>query len=127
MEQAHIEQFEMLLGQEQGRLEKELASFARPDPAMRDDWDAAFPRGAPLAAAASHSSQEEQADIREEYETELAQEHTLELRLREVKQALRRIAAGAFGQCRACGRAIPEERLRANPAAEYDIEHQPRE
>ena len=94
---------------------------------MADDWDARFPAGAPLASPLSHSSQDEQADLREEFETELAQEHVLELRLREVKRALERIETARFGLCRECGNPIPEERLRANPAAEYHLEHQPRE
>ena len=127
MDPARLDQFKTLLEKEVERLTRELAIFATSDPSMRDDWDTSFPRGAPLAGAASHSSQEEQADIREEYETELAQEQTLEVRLREVKRALIRIADGTFGLCRECTKTIPEERLHANPAAEYDIEHQPRE
>ncbi|MBI4132755.1 MAG: TraR/DksA C4-type zinc finger protein [Candidatus Sungbacteria bacterium] len=127
MDPARLEQFKTLLEKEAARLTRELAAFAASDPAMRDDWDASFPRGAPLGATASHSSQEEQADIREEYETGLAQEQTLEVRLSEVKRALLRVADGTFGLCRECEKTIPEERLLANPAAEYDIEHQPRE
>lgn len=121
-----METFRQLLTAERERLERALASFASKDPKMRDDWDARFPAATELAASLSHSAQDEQADFREEFETELAQEQSLELRLREVRQALERIRQGTFGACLACGEAIPEERLRANPAAAYDIPHQPR-
>lgn len=126
MEPRNLEQLKQSLEEEKTRLTAELTSFAVPNPKMRGDWDTRFPGEAELAAM-SHAAQDEQADFREEYETEIAQEHALELRLREVEGALERIAAGTYGQCRSCGRAISEERLFANPAAAYDIEHQPRE
>ncbi|OHA09183.1 MAG: hypothetical protein A3B37_01415 [Candidatus Sungbacteria bacterium RIFCSPLOWO2_01_FULL_59_16] len=127
MDPSHTEEFRSLLAAEKERLERELAAFARPDPKLEGDWDAVFPAAAELSSTASRASQEEQADLREEYETAIAQEHALESRLAEVNRALGRIADGAFGQCRACGLPIADERLHANPAAEYDIEHQPQE
>lgn len=127
MESLLIEQFNAILLEEKNRLEHTLAAFAVKDPKMRGDWDTIFPASAPLASPMSHTSQEEQADIREEFESELAQEQSLESRLWEVNKALERIKNHAFGLCRGCGQAISEERLRANPAAEYDIEHQPKE
>lgn len=126
MEPVTLEQLKKSLEDERARLTAELKSFAVPDPKMRGDWDTRFPAETELASM-SHAAQDEQADFREEYETEIAQEHALELRLREVEGALERIAGGTYGQCRSCGRAISEERLMANPAAEYDMEHQPRE
>ncbi len=125
MKPAKLEQLKQSLAEERTRLVAELASFAAPDPQTRGDWDTRFPR-TPELASMSHAAQDEQADLREEYETEIAQEHTLELRLAEVEAALKRIERGEFGQCRSCGRAIPEERLMANPAAAYDVAHQPR-
>lgn len=127
MEPEKIEQLKKSLEEERARLVAELKTFATPDREIRGDWDTRFPAASEPAAAMSHSGEEEQADFREEYETEVAQEHSLELRLREVEAALERIRRGTFGQCRSCGQAISEERLAANPAAEYDMEHQPRE
>lgn len=123
-----LAQFKDLLDAERRRLERELNTFAKPDPTMRGDWDTVFP--AEVTGGSAHASSgaaEEQADIREEFETELAQEQSLETRLLEVTNALERISAGAFGRCRACGEPIPEARLMANPAAEYDMAHQPHE
>lgn len=127
MDPARIGEFEALLIAEKERLEGELSSFATRDPKVRGDWDARFPAAAELAASMSHSAQDEQADLREEFEAELAQEQALELRLREVDQALERIGGSTFGRCLNCGEEIPDERLRANPAAAYDMAHQPRE
>lgn len=127
MPDSNLEEFKTALLKEKERLERELGSFAQRDPKMRGDWDTRFPSSAPNIAASSHASLDEQADIREEFETEIAQEHSLESRLAEVNRAIVRIAENDFGRCRACGVAIPPERLHANPAAEYDIAHQPKE
>lgn len=127
MDLPQLEKFRTMLTAEKDRLERELTSFAARDPKMRGDWDTRFPSAAPSGAAMSHSSLEEQADLREEFESELAQEQSLESRLADVERALERIRANTFGLCRACGEPISEERLGANPAAEYNIEHQPRE
>ena len=125
MEPERIEELKNLLVAEQERLTKGLAAFAVKDPNMRDDWDTRYPSGTE-SAALSHAAQEEQADIREEYESELAQEHSMELRLREVHAALQRIAEHSYGRCLQCGEDISPDRLSANPAAAYDMAHQPR-
>lgn len=127
MEPEKIAPLKKSLEEEHARLTAELKTFATPDREIRGDWDTQFPAASEPAATTSHSDEEERADFREEYETRIAQEQALELRLREVEAALERIERDGFGRCRTCGRAIPEERLAANPAAEYDIEHQPRE
>ncbi|AQS55534.1 TraR/DksA C4-type zinc finger protein [Novibacillus thermophilus] len=49
-----------------------------------------------------------------------------EKRLREIDEALDRMADGTYGVCAECGREVPYERLKANPAAKYCAEHQPR-
>mgnify|MGYP001566047472 CR=1 FL=1 len=47
----------------------------------------------------------------------------LELRLREVNEALERMESGMYGICEVCQNSIYIERLKANPAAKTDIEH----
>ena len=121
-----LEHYRKLLTAERDRLIGELKSFADPDPKMKGDWDTRFPGREPGTSDFSHSAQDEQADAREEFETNIAQEHVLELRLAEVNRAVERLDDGSFGICRACQQTIPEARLDANPATEYDIEHQPR-
>jgi len=118
-----VQELERALEAERIRLEAELASFATKDPRMKDDWDAGFPKD---AAKGELPDEEEQADIREEYEADLASEQGLEGRLRSVRRALERMRDGSYGACKTCGQPIPEERLCANPAAEYDTAHEPR-
>ena len=122
----NLEHYRALLTQEKTRLEGELTPIATPDPKMKGDWDAKFPERQTGSADFSSSSIEEQADLREEFETNIAQEQSLESRLGEVVRAIERLDQGNYGQCRICAKPIPPERLEANPAAEFDMEHQPR-
>jgi RNA polymerase-binding transcription factor DksA len=50
----------------------------------------------------------------------------VEEELREVDDALRRLADGTYGMCEACGRPIEEARLQAKPAARFCVEDQAR-
>ncbi len=43
--------------------------------------------------------------------------HDMRERLRDIDAALERLAAGTYGTCTRCGRAIPAERLLALPTA----------
>ncbi len=53
-------------------------------------------------------------------------ELTLESALREVDEALARLAAGSYGRCVDCGARIPEARLEARPQAARCIDCQRR-
>ena len=117
-----IEQFKQKLLEEKGVIEKELELIAKKDPKMKDDWDAKFPQFTPEESG-SHASLEESADEVEEYEVNLETEHVLEKKLRDVNLALEKIDKGTYGVCEECGKEIPRERLEANPAARFDIEH----
>src|SRR5262245_14464145 len=44
--------------------------------------------------------------------------------LRDVQDALVRLDAGTYGLCLRCGQPIDRARLRAFPAARYDVQHQ---
>ena len=125
MEPHTIEEFRKILVAEKRLLESELSAFAARDPKMKGDWDTRFPERSEGAASSSHSAADEQADIREEFESRLAQEQSLETRLGAVEKALGRIEQHTYGRCLACGEEIPGERLAANPAAAYDMAHQP--
>ena len=103
-------------------LETELKKIARKDPKMKDDWDAKFPQFTPEESG-SHSSLEESADEVEEYEVNLEAEHALETKLRDVNLALEKMEKDGYVICEKCGKEIPHERLEANPAARFDIEH----
>lgn len=116
------QELKTVLENEHNRLVAELQSIAVPDPKMKGDWDATMPQ---LSGDehGSHTELEEEADEVEEYEVRLEAEHSLESRLLEVSRALERLQKGTYGKCLQCGKEISLERLRANPAAEFDMEH----
>lgn len=124
MDQITLAQLKQSLEAERERLIGELKGIARPDAAGHiGEWETQYPQfeaGEAIAAAAP----DEEADEVEEYEARLATERSLENRLLEVTHALERMAGGTYGTCLACKQPIPPARLRANPAAAYDIEHE---
>ena len=122
-----IKQLKSTLRAEAERLERELTSIATRDPEARGTWNVRPPGGTDASAASSHAEASEEADMNEEIETNAAEVRALAERLAEVKRALVRMDEGSYGRCALCGAPIPIERLLANPAAEYDMEHQPRE
>lgn len=110
------------LQNEHDKLVGELASFAKPGE-VKGDWISRFPKFESEENFSS-SQREEEADEVEEYEARLSTEHSLESRLLEVKNALERVRTSQYGICRKCGKEIGLDRLKANPAAEYHVEHQ---
>ncbi len=117
-----IGEFERLLEEEKNKIEKELSEIAVKSPHQKDSWDASYPAGTDDRSAASGAYEEMEDEI-EEYHERLTEEKTLEERVHEINQALARIDGGTYGMCSVCGKEIPMERLRANPAASTDIEH----
>lgn len=111
------------LEQEKTKLVQELKFIATPDPNMKGNWNTKYPKFEE-AESGSHASEEEEADEVEEYEEMLEAEHTLESHLLEITRALERMEKGAYGICATCRKEISAERLNANPAAEFCVEHQ---
>ncbi len=123
MDEHHLNKFKKILEEERDRLIAELSSIAKKDPRMKDNWIADFPQ-METGETGSHASRDEEEDEVEEYEVRLEAEHSLESRLLHVTRALHRIEVGEYGMCATCKKEISMERLDANPAAEYDMEHQ---
>ena len=123
MNQVTLHELHTALTRERDTLVAELKKIAQPNPRVAGDWNAAFPKFEP-GESGSHVSEEEASDEVEEYETNLAAEHSLESRLLAVTNALARMKNNQYGACKTCGKPIPMERLHANPAAEFDIAHQ---
>jgi len=123
MDTNHIDEFKKILTEERAKLTAELSSIAKPDPNMKDNWIANYPQ-METGETGSHSSEDTEQDEVEEYEVKLEAEHSLESRLLSVIKALHRIDEGTYGVCGACSKPIAMDRLKANPAAEFDIEHQ---
>lgn len=125
MDQHTSEQLKRALEAERERIIGELKNIARPG-AHTGEWETQYPQFEAVETG-SHSAQDEEADEVEEYEARLATEQSLENLLLEVTRALERMAQNTYGLCLKCRKPIPLQRLMANPAAAYDMEHQSRD
>ncbi len=125
MEKSILQELKTALEKERDRVVTELKNIARQDPNLKGDWDARFPQFE-KGEYGSHASLEEEADEVEEYEVRLESEHSLESRLLAINRATERVDKGTYGLCLQCRKEIAIERLRANPAAEFCIEHEAR-
>ena len=110
MEKDLIEKLKIKLIEEKESLEKELESFAKKDPNVKDNWDAKYPDR-------EDTDKDEDADGVGEYENKVALERNLETRLKSVNNALEKMENETYGICEGCGKKIDEERLLACPEA----------
>ncbi len=110
--------FKEKLAVELAKLDDELKSIGRRNPANPADWEAT---AEDLNIPASDPN--DVADSIEEYETRSAELKELESRYNSVKAALVRIEEGTYGICSVDGEPIEQERLEANPAATTCIKH----
>jgi len=93
---------------------KELESFASQDPKQKNNWETKYPNR-------EDGDKSEEADEVQEYENKLSVEHSLELKLKDVSEALDKIENGNYGVCEKCGKPIEEERLKAVPEAKFCV------
>jgi RNA polymerase-binding transcription factor DksA len=114
--------YKKLLETEQAELEEDLATLGQINPQDEDDWEAVR-----QDLNFMNADSNELADEFEDFEEDAAILNELEVRLNQVKHALRKIAgneqAGEYGICEVSGKAIPAERLDINPAARAHVEH----
>lgn len=122
LSQEILQELKNALEEEHNKLVEELKAIARPSTEIKGDWKANYPQFE-TTEYGSHASLNIEADEVEEYEERLAAEQSLETRLLEVNKALERLVKRAYGVCTKCKKEISIERLRANPAAEFDTEH----
>lgn len=105
---------ESALQQQKSQLEKELESFAKEDKNNKNNWEVKYPNR-------EDGDKDEEADEVQEYENLLSLEQSLEVKLKDVNDALEKIRKGTYGICEKCGKAIEEERLKVYPAARLCI------
>ena len=98
------------LEEQKASLKKELESFATEDKNLKHNWDAKYPNR-------EDKDKDEEADEVQEYENALSLEHSLELKLKNVVEALEKIKQNKYGACEKCGKEIEAERLQAAPEA----------
>jgi DnaK suppressor protein len=108
------------LEKEKIQVEKNLETFAEKDDKLEGDWDAKFPKWNDDSHA-SNSALEIAADEVEEYSTLLSLEHVLEIRLKNINSALKKIGSNKYGICEKCGKEIPIERLKIYPEARFCV------
>jgi len=124
LDQKTIDELKTALEKEQELLVNELETIATPDSNLKGDWDIKHFEWSEnqITSGEALESDESVNEIDEDMKNKALSDH-LELRLKEVNDALSRIENGTYGRCEVCKNPIPIERLRANPAAKTDIEH----
>ncbi|HVM39406.1 MAG TPA: TraR/DksA C4-type zinc finger protein [Acidimicrobiia bacterium] len=107
-----------LLAAERERVERVMSDVkAEDDPSRESEGD----QVSELSSADQHP-----ADLGTETferEKDLSILESLENELAQIEAALRRVDEGTYGTCEACGQAIAPERLEAQPAARFCIDH----
>ena len=114
MDKNILETLKEKLEKEKSNIEKNLQTFAKKDDSLADNWNTKFPT---VGEEYGSSSLEKSADEVEEYSTLLPIEHSLELKLKDINIALKKMENGKYGICEKCRKEIPAERLTAVPEA----------
>ena len=119
-----LSELKTALLKERDLLIKELETIAAPDPNLPGDWDVKHKEwGEDQITSKEELEGGESVNESDEDMKNKALSDRLELRLKEVNDALKRMDDGTYGVCESCQKEIPLERLKANPAAKTDIEH----
>lgn len=115
--QEQVQSFKARLEKERDLLQGELSSLGKQNPNNPDDWE-------PAAAVGEFGAdRNDNADLIEELHENNAAINELEVRLKNVNEALLRIEGGSYGICEVSGEDIEPERLNANPAARTCVMH----
>jgi len=104
-----IEKIKKVLLARKRQTEEDLKSFTKKDEHAKDEHHTKFPNY-------GDKSDESVQEI-DEYTTNIATEKVLESVLRDINNALVRIAKGNYGICKYCKQEIGEKRLMARPVA----------
>lgn len=112
LDAATLQELKDKLLAEKSRLEGELSRLGDPT-GVQGDYETKFDD--------LGNDPDENATEVEEYVDNVAVEGTLETQLKDVNDALAKMAAGTYGVCEKTGEAIPLDRLRAYPAARTKI------
>ena len=124
LDQKTISEIKTALEKERDLLTRELETIATPDPNLKDDWDIKHEEWSENQITSKEALEGDESvnEVDEDMKNKALSDR-LELRLREVNNALKRIENNSYGICETCKKEIPLERLKANPAAKTDLEH----
>jgi DnaK suppressor protein len=117
MDQKSLLKIKLKLEQEKKEIEERLKKFANKDKNLKDDWDTRFPSF--NGKESGNVSLEQAADEVEEYSNLLPVEHSLELKLKNINSALKKIKLKKYGICDKCHKKIEEKRIKAYPEAQH--------
>lgn len=117
MDKNFLKKLKESLESEKRRITKELKSFAKKDSKIKGNWRSKFP-----FFGSDRSHKDENAEEIEGYATRLSVEHTLEVRLKDIDEALEKIKTDKYGKCEVCGKEIEEKRLKAVPEAKWCLD-----
>jgi len=110
--------FKKKLEEEKTSIEERLSRIAERNPQNPDDWETKMED-----LNIDSADKSEMADTMEELGNTQALETTMEGRLNEVNEAIKKIEDGSYGTCKVKGCKIEEDRLRADPTADTCIAH----
>ncbi len=108
MTKKQIDTLKKNLEENKKSLEETLRRFAKKDDKPEGDWDTIFPK-------IEGSNMEERADEVEEYSSLLPVEYALEVKLKNINDALTKIKKKKYGICEGCGKEIVHKRLLITP------------
>jgi len=108
-----LETLKNKLLKKQKDIERSLKTFAKKNPALKDDYETRFPNYGP--------DLDDKALETEAYLENLPVEYRMETRLQRIKKALKKIEEGKYGICEKCGKPISIRRLMIVPEARYCI------
>ncbi len=109
------------LEEEKVLIERELKNFSKEDNKLKGNWDTLFPY---FDGEIGSAQLEKAAGEVEEYEAKLPIEYALELRLRDINLALRKLEKERYGICEKCKKSISLKRLEICPEARLCIDCQ---
>jgi len=110
-----LKQLKQDLEEEREEIIEELKTFAKEDADIEGNWDSIYPDY--NHGDAGGEKKENEAMEVEEYSSRLPVEHSLELKLKAINLALKKMKEGNYGICEECDEPIKKERLKAYPAA----------
>lgn len=116
MKKEFLKKIEDKLKKERVSVEALLKEFAKKDKELKGDWKTIYPS---FNGVSGGGILETEADEFQEYESKLDVEHILELKLRNINLALKKIKKGKYGVCENCGKKISQKRLKVSPEARF--------
>ena len=114
-----LQKLEEKLKKDKQELEEKLKTFATKDKKLKGDWDTNFPQ---YSEGGSSSDLDITADEVEDYFNLLPVEHVLEIRLKNINSALKKIKTDKYGVCEKCAKEISLERLKVSPETKLCID-----